>query len=50
MVLCRFFGRANIHFKDGKQIAKADKYEHLGGTLPRARVEMLKFPVECQKL
>jgi len=26
-------GKANIHFKDGKKIAKADKYEYLGGTI-----------------
>jgi len=26
-------GKANIHVKDGKKIAKADKYEYLGGTI-----------------
>ena len=26
-------GKANIHFKDGKKIEKADKYEYLGGTI-----------------
>ena len=26
-------GKANIHFKDGKKIARADKVEYLGGTI-----------------